>query len=296
MAYLIQKWYYSIMSEKISVPAFGLYGEGQLFPDILHVERIYDRAEGFSWKISPHRHPHLHQFLLIRSGEAEAMIDAQRTKVAAGQAVNLPPWSVHGFHFEPHTEGLVISMSVADFPMLFEEGQIAQRLKHWQNVPISEELRMSADALYHCYSTTQFARREFLETHGKLVGLHFADAASGPVTYATLSRADSLVVRFEALVRLRFRERLKLSAYADELAVSLSHLSRSCRVVTGASASRFIESVVFHEACNQLAYSQLPVAQIGYDLGFQDAAYFSRAFRKHTGMSPGDYRNAVLDT
>ena len=282
------------MTVQFDIPAFGLYGEGQLFPEILHVEHILDRAKGLSWKIAPHRHPHLHQFLLVKSGEAEAMIDAQRTTLKAGYAVSLPPWSVHGFQFQPRTEGLVISMSVSDFPALFEDGPVSQRLKHWQAIPISDDLRVSADALHQCYVTAQFERRAFLETHGRLVGLKFAEATGTPAPEAVLSKADALVARFESLVRLRFRERLKLSAYADELAVSLSHLSRCCRIATGASATRIIESVVFREACNQLAYSRSPVARIGYDLGFQDAAYFSRAFRKHTGMSPGDYRNAVF--
>lgn len=281
------------MKTQKTVPAFGLYGEGQLFPEVLHVERIFDRAHGHAWNIHPHRHPHLHQFLLIHTGAAEARVDAETTQIPAGHALGLPPWTVHGFHFQPHTEGLVISLSVSEFPALFDNGSVSHRLRHWQRIATTPALGAASKALYACFHDTQFARRQFLESHGTLVGLQFAAACGGLDIPHSGTPADSLMLRFEALVRRRFRERLKLADYASELAVSAPHLSRSCRAMTGTSASRFIESVVFREACNMLAYSRLPVAQIGYDLGFQDAAYFSRAFRKHTGMPPGEYRKAV---
>lgn len=292
MADCDQFWYNSRMAPQKSVPAFGLYGEGQLFPELIHVERIFDRAHGHAWTIAPHRHPHLHQFLIIQTGAATARIDTQIVPIPAGHALSLPPWTVHGFHFEPYTEGLVISLPVAEFPTLFESGEVSNRLKHWQRIETPAPLLTTAETLYQSYSSTSFARRTYLKTLGDLFGLQFAEVQGAPAP-AQDTTADALVLRFEALVRRHFRERLRLEDYARELAVSASHLSRCCKEMTGAPASRFIESVVFREACTHLAYSRQPVAQIGYDLGFQDAAYFSRAFRKHTGMSPGAYRKSV---
>lgn len=281
------------MERQNTVPAFGLYGEGQLFPELIHVERIFDRAHGHSWTIAPHRHPHLHQFLLIQSGEATARVDANFVPIPAGHAISLPPWTVHGFHFEPFTEGLVVSLPVAEFPALFDGGEIAQRLKHWQKIKTPDALMTAAASLYDAFGNATFGRRNYLKNLGEILGLRFAEAQGDTGDLSMGTPTDTLVLRFESLVRQRFRERLKLEDYARALAVSASHLSRCCKEMTGAPASRFIESVVFREACTHLAYSRLPVAQIGYDLGFQDAAYFSRAFRKHTGMSPGAYRKSV---
>ena len=281
------------MAGESKVPAFGLYGEGQLFPEVLHVEKIFDRAQGHAWKIAPHRHPHLHQFLMIDHGRADLLIDSYSTVIKPGMILNLPPWTVHGFLFEPGTEGLVMSLPVSEYPKLFETGPASIPLKHWFATNASDRISTALQSLFDVYQRGNFARREMLKTYATLIGLLLADASADSTGLTANAAGESLIIRFETMVRKRFSERLRLSDYAKDLAVSVSHLSRTCRDTTGTSPSRFIESVVFKEACAQLAYTNIRVAQIGYDLGFQDAAYFSRAFRKHTGMSPGDYRRSM---
>lgn len=293
MVYTIQFWYYSVMATQKNIPAFGLYGEGQLFPEILHVEKILDRAEGHSWKIAPHRHPHLHQFLIVMKGQTDLMIDGLSVQLGQGSAINIPPWAVHGFTFSKGTEGLVISLPVAEFPALFDSDPVASFLKHWQVFELTHDLTNASELLFTAYQSSSFARAIALKSLGTYVGTLMAGAMELPKSQSQAPSGNSLILRFETLVRDHFRERWKLPEYASALAVSSSHLSRSCRQITGTSATRFIESVVFKEACSQLAYTRTPIQQIGYDLGFEDAAYFSRAFRKHTGMSPGAYRKST---
>lgn len=281
------------MTAERYIPAYGLYGEGQLFPEILHVEKITDRAKGLSWNIAPHRHPHLHQFLITKRGTTELTIDGRTMTLSAPSVINIPPWAVHGFAFSSGTEGLVVSLPVAEFPTLFDEEPLASRLKHWQISDLTDDLSNAAATLHASYLSTSFARETILRALGTNLGALVAGTIEVPRSKGIGTHQDDLIVRFERLVRDRFKDRLKLTAYANALAVSPSHLSRSCRQTTGVSASRFIESVLFKEACSQLAYTRLPIQKIGYDLGFDDAAYFSRAFRKHTGMSPGSYRKST---
>lgn len=49
------------------------------------------------------------------------------------------------------------------------------------------------------------------------------------------------------------------------------------------------------EARRLLAYSQLPIAQIAHQLGYEDPAYFSRFFQRRVGVSPSWYRAQVAD-
>jgi len=281
------------MTTQSNVPAYGLYGEGQLFPEILHVEKIHDRAAGHAWKIAPHRHPHLHQFLFINRGTTELFIDGKSVTLAAGSGINIPPWAVHGFTFSTGTEGLVISLPVAEFAQLLDEDPTTANLRHWQAFQLTPDLNDAATMLYDTYHSSVAAREIALRSLGTYIGALVAGSMDLPSAASARTQKNALILRFEAEVRNRFKERLKLADYADALAVSPSHLSRACKQTTGVSASRFIESVLFKEACSQLAYTRLTIQQIGYDLGFDDAAYFSRAFRKHTGMSPGSYRKST---
>ena len=57
-----------------------------------------------------------------------------------------------------------------------------------------------------------------------------------------------------------------------------------------------IQQRLMLEACRQLTYVPSSVATIAYELGFQDPAYFSRLFRRHTGMTPTQFRRAQAAT
>jgi AraC family 4-hydroxyphenylacetate 3-monooxygenase operon regulatory protein len=44
------------------------------------------------------------------------------------------------------------------------------------------------------------------------------------------------------------------------------------------------------EARRLLRFTQIPVAELSYQLGFADPAYFSRFFKQRTGLPPGEFR------
>ena len=49
-------------------------------------------------------------------------------------------------------------------------------------------------------------------------------------------------------------------------------------------------------ACQLLRHSQLPVGAVAVSVGFEDPFYFSRTFRRETGVSPTEYRESKKDT
>ena len=63
-----------------------------------------------------------------------------------------------------------------------------------------------------------------------------------------------------------------------------------CLTLTGLSAHALIETTRLREACRLLAYTRMQVQEVGFATGFDDPAYFARAFRRGMGLSPGDYR------
>ena len=53
------------MSVPSHIPVFALYGETAPFPDIIHIERIADRATSHGWTIAAHSHGQLAQLIVI---------------------------------------------------------------------------------------------------------------------------------------------------------------------------------------------------------------------------------------
>lgn len=105
-----------------------------------------------------------------------------------------------------------------------------------------------------------------------------------------------VVQRFLALVERDATHRRRVGDYASELAVTPGHLSVLCSEYLGARAKRVIDKAIVNRAQRLLLYGDESVVQIGTSLGFADASYFSRFFRRETGQAPTALRRRKLSS
>lgn len=271
-----------------AIPTWQLYGERQAFPDLMHVERIADRAADHGWTIAPHRHAHLHQIFLFAGGQAAMTADGAAVPLAPPVAVNLPPGIAHGFRFGAGLDGFVLTLPVAHFPDLFgPEAEAAAALARPAAVAPPPGIRDAFEAILAEHAGRAPYRATRLRALATGIAAEVARAAGDP---AAAPRGDARLNRFTALVAERFREGWRVADYARALNLSPRHLARIVRAGTGQPAHAAIEAARIREACRLLAYTRLPVASVGYAAGFEDPAYFARAFRRATGRSPSAYR------
>jgi AraC family transcriptional activator of pobA len=107
----------------------------------------------------------------------------------------------------------------------------------------------------------------------------------------TSGRGDfELFSRFRVEVERHYKEQWQVGQYADLLRVAPVRLNRLCLKLAGKSAFELTQDRLMLEACRKLTYVPAGVASIAYELGFQDPAYFSRLFKKWTGLTPKEYR------
>ncbi len=102
--------------------------------------------------------------------------------------------------------------------------------------------------------------------------------------------ARRLAMAYTALVERDFRSGKSVNDYASMLGVTPTHLTRSCNAACGRSASALLIDRVHFEARRLLTETKRPVKDIARVLGFNSAAYFTRAFQKHTGKTHSDFR------
>ncbi|MNY33785.1 Bifunctional transcriptional activator/DNA repair enzyme AdaA [compost metagenome] len=86
-------------------------------------------------------------------------------------------------------------------------------------------------------------------------------------------------------------EKLTLQKLAEQLKVSPFHLQRTYSRVTGQSPAVKLDQLRTAKACELLATTDLPVAEIGRAVGFQGASHFAAWFARKNGGPPTDYRN-----
>ncbi|MDC7231653.1 MAG: helix-turn-helix domain-containing protein [Spirochaetales bacterium] len=65
---------------------------------------------------------------------------------------------------------------------------------------------------------------------------------------------------------------------------------------TGQTPVDYIQSTRCDQACVQLKESRKSITEISFDLGFSSSQYFSRVFKKYTGLTPGAYRLSSSDS
>ncbi|MBQ8849107.1 MAG: PocR ligand-binding domain-containing protein [Clostridia bacterium] len=83
---------------------------------------------------------------------------------------------------------------------------------------------------------------------------------------------------------------LSTQTIADEFYVNASYISRAFSQKVGATITEYIENVRMEHAKQLLNMTDAPIRNISLNVGFEDANYFTRVFKRSTGVSPSKYR------
>lgn len=81
--------------------------------------------------------------------------------------------------------------------------------------------------------------------------------------------------------------------YADKLFMSSRNLNIICKNILNRSVSEIIETRKLTEAKNMLLHSDKTVAEIGFELGYNEKAYFSNVFKRKSGQTPTEFREEM---
>lgn len=277
-----------------TVQTYNLFGESGDLPDVVHCETIAARSVLHEWEFGPHRHPRLHQILLIESGGGQATLEGRIHTLRPMRVVNVPVGDVHGFSFKPGTQGWVLTVSAEMLDEVLTPAEGLRRVLAYSTVVRGTP--GMRDAMQQIFS--EFAGRHFARAHvlrglsAVLIGLVAREMAANGRMPGGMAKPD-LFRRFEALLEQHFLRHWTVSDYAAALSITPTHLSRLTRAATGHAASHLIVDRVIREARRNLVYTNLPVSTIAYALGFSDPAYFSRLFSGATGLSPRGFRDKV---
>lgn len=83
---------------------------------------------------------------------------------------------------------------------------------------------------------------------------------------------------------------VSLADLSDIACLSRHHFARAFRSAVGVPPHRFISTLRLKRAQELLAHTQASLADIAFACRFSSQSTFTRAFRRHMGMSPGEYR------
>ena len=92
-----------------------------------------------------------------------------------------------------------------------------------------------------------------------------------------------------------YYEELSLVSLAADFHVESSYLSKVFRQEIGETLILYITRKRMEKAKNYMRNSETNLTEIAFMVGYDDYTYFSRVFKKNTGVSPREYRNRCLE-
>lgn len=296
------------MTETVPIPRYYLYGnlEGddgaEVDLDFLHIEPIHKRSGAYDWRIQTHSHPHHVQVLHVGTGGGSIDIEGRRVAIEAPCLMSVPSGAIHRITFLPDTGGSVIT---AALPFVTQsslgDAGLLEATRIGGVFPLGGT-GLDPAQVESCFAglTREFVypapgRRPAIMAHfiTVLVALMRAQAHAAHAGLPTDDRSYGLALRYRDLVERHFRDERRIEFYAGALGVTPARLNAACKARLGSTASGLLHDRVITEAKRWLIYTGMSVAEIGYALGFEDPAYFSRFFSKRVGTAPGRLREEL---
>lgn len=242
-----------------------------------------------------HRDDH-YMFILLKSGHFVCEVDFNRIEIQHTALLYAAPGQVQHYLKAENCEGWLLFAN-PDF--------VSQPLREFfdsvlnvsQSVEVAENnpVFATSDILGAWWSTdssdddlSDSVSTSLLDS---IIGM-MALALKGTSIQNHHSNSSKYVLanRLKQLIKEQFREMKQVKQYALLLHITPLYLNEVMKEITGFSASYWIHHEILLEAKRLLAFSEKDVRQIAWDLGYEDDAYFSRFFKKHTGSTASAFR------
>jgi len=265
---------------------------------------IFDANRHFQ-VMYPHRHDFFEVLFLLK-GSGFHVIDNNKYEILPPCMFFLSPGQAHKLELSQDIDGYIFIFT-SDFyqldrsnpnrliefpffytihqnnpPLLFKEGDDVSFLKNVFrkaiNLVANEEVK-SAELF-----------RSFLD----LILNYCANLYPADESMLVKGKGHLLVKRFYQLLEERYRENITVNDYASCLSVTPNHLTQTLKQLTGKTSLEIIKSKQLLEIKRLLVHTNLGVSEISNLMNFTDQSYFTKFFKRETGLLPNVYRNESL--
>ncbi|UOQ99935.1 helix-turn-helix transcriptional regulator [Hymenobacter sp. 5317J-9] len=277
----------------------GIYGDhkAQISHDYLQSQLIVPRQRVTDWGLKPHLHENLFQLFFLEAGRA-SFGAPEPVELRTPCLVIIPANTVHGFTFSPQVKGRTLTLSEALLdtilqatPGVLVELNSVHILSDFNSEVRFGDLQDLEQQIHEEINSDLPGKQLALNGYFKLLFVkiyrllqHNRRQQESP------NRALHYFREFQKAVERTAPFEKKISEFARELKITQVHLNRICQAVKGKTAQQIVQAHTIRRAHNYLLYTSLSVAEIAYELQFVDPGYFTRFFRKQTGLAPAAYR------
>ena len=235
---------------------------------------------------------------IIVRGEIRASINLVERHITAGTLVFLGPGSILSpISFSEDIEIYGIAL-FADFPMPFATRQMPMafngQVRDFQIQAEEHDIVIAhhiMDAIWPTIHKTDYNRQTVTSLVSALMyhydGLYRQHTE---LLQASQSREQTIFDRFIYLVNQYATREHQIRFYAEKMCLTERYLGTVIRQASGTTAKEWIDRALIEHIKIELKHSDKSIALISEGLNFPNPAFFSKYFKRETGMTPGEYR------
>lgn len=279
-------------------------------PSVRIHEELKLRSEISGELLEKYQKPHrieLGCFLIVNCGEVCLSINLMKYKISGKSIITILPR--HILQVVSYSSDFRCEI-IAFQPEFVQEMELVRNfISHMTTIEQRPILTLNAeeDSFIHelynlLFRVHQRVQQEQGEVKGVVSSLLMSffyglcamyDKHGIEISVKYLPRQEEKTNRFRTLVFEHCNKERTVSYYADMLCITPKYLNTLVKEATGKSAWAFINEAVILEIKARLKSSNDTILQISESMNFPNPSFFSKYFRKNTGMTPTEYRVTV---
>ncbi|KQM71461.1 AraC family transcriptional regulator [Pedobacter sp. Leaf216] len=249
--------------------------------------------------IFPHRHTFYH-FVIFTAGSGTHSIDFNKYKVTPWQIYFMSPGQVHTWNFDNKVDGYIFNFEKDFFQSFLLKPDYLEGFSFFagadqgnvKDLPpgIRNDVEVLCNQLYtqvniNSNKNTDFQRVLLLSL------LHLVEQQTAVTQLQQFQTHNMVVLRnFQKLVEENYLLKRMPKDYAEMLFITPNHLNAICKELIGAQAGEVIRERILLEAKRLLVSGEVNISQIANELNFNDNSYFTKFFKKYSGLTPEQFK------
>jgi AraC-like DNA-binding protein len=244
-------------------------------------------------------------FVGVTNGDMETKIDyVDYTAEKDSLLLIMPTHITHFISGSSDFKGWVLSISEPYLKMMSHAGKHPDIISYMQikKNPLTKFEHAEFQALYSSLDClrkrirqqSHFFHKEAIENALKMFFIDLGSLYLGKREnhiIPNFSRKEEIFFDFQSHLREHCKKQHDVKFYADKLCITTQYLTSILKDQSGKSAMKWIQEALMTEAKGMLKTPRINIQQVSNDLNFPDQSTFGKFFKKHTGVSPLEFRN-----
>ncbi|PRD54790.1 AraC family transcriptional regulator [Sphingobacterium gobiense] len=244
--------------------------------------------------VFPHRHNFYH-LLLFTKGGGKHTIDFETFEIVPWQIYFMSPGQIHTWSFEGEMDGFVVNFDKNFFKTFLLRPDYIGSFSFFSGLVRDEVFMVKGAERELIVDTFQRLQTYMRDVDFARISLLYIFHLLEKQRDLPLALRDdvynhTLLRNFLNLIELNYKSLRLPKDYAALLYITPNHLNALCREILGSSAGEIIRNRVLLETKRLLVIKDYTIAEIAYELNFNDNSYFTKFFKKGEGVTPEEFR------